>query len=71
MDHLAAGRELIQVVRPRLHHLATLRQVRGAVVGAPVRIAHGMGQLVLDQVRAEAEDFIQYRPRQLTISDPW
>jgi len=34
------------MVRPLLHHLAPLRQVRRSVVGAPARIPYSMGQLV-------------------------
>src|SRR5450759_283575 len=33
--------------------------MRGAVVCAPVRIAHSMGKLVFDEVRAHLEHFVQ------------
>ena len=44
--HVRPCLELVQIVRPLLHHLETLYKVRSAVVCAPVRIAHGMGKLV-------------------------
>jgi transposase len=40
----------IQIIRPSLHHLAPLGQMRGAVVGAAVRIAYCMRKLVLDVI---------------------
>ena len=46
--------QLIEIVGPILHHLPTLRQVGGAVVRPPVGIAHGMRELVLDQIRANS-----------------
>ena len=38
--------ELVEVIRPLLHHLAPFGQVRCAVVGAPVRIADGVGNFM-------------------------
>jgi len=37
------GLQLIKVVCPLLHHLASLGKVRRAVVGAPVRVFHRVG----------------------------
>jgi len=36
--------------------------MRRTVVGAPVWIAHGMSELVFDEVRPDAEHFIKNRP---------
>lgn len=54
-----AGLELVQVIRLCLHHLAALGLVRSAVVGASIRGAHGVGELVLDVVGSQAQHFIQ------------
>jgi len=35
--------QLVQIVRPCLHHLPALRQVGGSVIGASVGVFHGMG----------------------------
>lgn len=54
--------QAIQIVRPRLHHLLSLSLVRGPVVRPTIRVAHRVGQLVLDVIRAELQNFIKDRP---------
>ena len=49
-DHFRVGLELVEVVRLLLHPLAPQGLLVGAVVGAPVRITDGVGELVLDEV---------------------
>ena len=61
-DHFRPGLQLVQIIRPLLHHLPALGQMGRAVVGAPVRVAHGMGELVFDEIGADAEHFIQNHP---------
>ena len=41
----------VQVIGPQLHHLPTFLKVRGAVIGSSEGVAHGMGQLMLNQLR--------------------
>src|SRR3569833_1835724 len=60
------GLQLIKVVCPLLHHLASLGKVRRAVVGAPVRVFHRVEKLVFDVIRAHAENFIKNGPRHST-----
>src|SRR3569833_1671727 len=60
------GLQLIKVVCPLLHHLASLGKVRRAVVGAPVRVFHRVGLLVFEVIRAHAENFIKNGPRHST-----
>ena len=50
--------QTIQVIRPSLHHLAALRQMRSAVVGAAVRVAYCVRELVLDVIGAKAQVFV-------------
>lgn len=59
-DDFRASLELVKVIRPLLHHLAPLRQMRSAVVGAPVRVTAGVSKLVLDVIRG---DVLCYQPR--------
>ena len=61
-DHFCACLQFVQIVRPLLHHLSALGQMRCAVVGATIRIAHSMGELVFDVIRSDAEPFVQNRP---------
>ena len=42
-DDICTSLQLVQIIRPLLHHFFAFRQVRRAVVGASIRIAHGMG----------------------------
>ena len=49
----------IKVVGPHLHHFLALRQVSGAVVSTSKWITHRMRQLMFNEVRSEAQDFIQ------------
>jgi hypothetical protein len=53
--------QLVQVICPSLHHLFSLREMSRTVVGAAVRIADGMRQLVLDKIRPKTEYFIEDR----------
>lgn len=51
--HFRPGLQVIEIVSPLLHHFPSFRKMRGPVVGAPIRIAHRMGKLVFDVVRAD------------------
>ena len=55
--------QAVEVVSPKLHHLATLRQELGAVVGAAERVLDGVGELRLDDVGVHAETFFQHGAR--------
>jgi hypothetical protein len=55
--------QLIQIIRPLLHHLPALREILSAVVSGPVRVFDGMGKLVLNEIRADLKDLIKDRPR--------
>ena len=55
------GFQLVEVIRPGLHHLAAFGLVSDALVGASVRVYSGVSQLVPDQVGAEARHLVQYR----------
>lgn len=57
--HHVAVAQLVEVVRPLLHHPDTLIEVGRAVGGTAVLILHFMGQLVLDDVGAELQDLVQ------------
>lgn len=57
-NDVGADAQLVQVISPALHHRGACRQVRGAVVGAAVRVDHAVRQLVLDQVHALAQHFV-------------
>ena len=50
--------ECVEIVCPCLHHLRSPLKVRGSVVGSPVGILDGVGQLVLDPVDPEVEDLV-------------
>jgi hypothetical protein len=41
-DNLSVFGKIVETVRPLLHHAAALGKMRCPVVGAPVRIAHGV-----------------------------
>ena len=56
------GLQLVQVICPLLHHLSALRKVSRSVVRSPGRVAHGMSQLMFDEVRTKAQHFIKNRP---------
>lgn len=45
-DDFGPGLEFVEVIRPLLHHLAPFGQVCRAIVGASVRIAHGVGNFM-------------------------
>jgi hypothetical protein len=55
--------QLIQIIRPLLHHLPALWQILNAVVSGPIRVLDDMGKLVLNEVRAELKELIKDRPR--------
>ena len=64
LAHILTGSPLSQfdqVVSPGLHHLAVVGDVRGAVVGAPIRVRHIVRQLVLDDVGTEAQHLVEDR----------
>ena len=42
-EHVRTGFEFVEIVCPLLHHSPPLRKVRGAVIGAPIRVFYGMG----------------------------
>ena len=48
--HVSTVFKAVQIVRPRLHHLAALGKILGAIVGGARRIAFGVGKLSLDGV---------------------
>src|SRR5262245_5604738 len=54
-----ASLELVQIIRPLLHHLASFRKVRCAVVCASVGVAHGVGKLVFNVIGTHAQHFIE------------
>ena len=56
---LLTSPEPVQVVRPDLHHTSAFRPERRSVVGPPVGVPHRVGQLMLDEVRPEAQHFVQ------------
>src|SRR5262245_47792521 len=47
--------QLVEVVRPPLHHLAALAKELGPVVGTAKRIADGVRELVLQELGSEAQ----------------
>ena len=53
--------QIVQIVCPSLHHQTAIIDKGSAIIGASVRIPHGMSQLVLNQVNAEPRNFIQNR----------
>jgi len=54
-NYLALLSERIKVVRPRLHHLASLRQILRVVVGRLHLIPFGMRELPLDDQTGPAQ----------------
>lgn len=48
----------LQVVRPLLHHLAAFGEKCSAIVGAPIRVFHGMSELMFDKIHTDAQHFI-------------
>lgn len=60
--HLRPGFQPVKVVRPCLHHLPTFGKVGRPVVSSAVRIANGVGKLMLDKVGPNLQDFIQDGP---------
>jgi hypothetical protein len=58
-DDFRPGLKLVEVIRPLLYHLAPLGKMRRAVVGAPGRIAHGVGKLMLNVIGAYPQHFIE------------
>ncbi len=51
----------IEVVGQDLHHLSTLFEMRGAIVGPSVRFAKSMRQLVFYNIGPESEHCIENR----------
>jgi hypothetical protein len=49
-NHFTANTQLIQVISSALHHGCACGPVGGAVVGASIRVTHGVGWLVFYQV---------------------
>src|ERR1019366_6296970 len=45
-DHFSTSLQLVQIIRPLLHHFLALRQMGRTVVCAPVWIAHGSACVV-------------------------
>ena len=58
-DDLGALPQVVQIVRPLLHHGATLLQELGPVVGVAQRIRYAMGQLVLDDFRRDSQFLVK------------
>src|SRR5581483_12408656 len=54
-NDVAALLQGIQIVCPLLHHCASFRQVRGAVVRATIRVAYRMRELVFDIVGTDVQ----------------
>lgn len=61
-SRLGSAPQAVEVVEPRLHHLPALGEKGGPVVGPAVRVLHGVGQLVLDDIGPKAQDFVQDGP---------
>ena len=59
LNYFGTRAQLVQVVRPPLHHLAPCWQVGGAVVGAAMHITYRVRQLVLYQVHPLAQNLVQ------------
>ena len=59
MQHLCTGPELVEIVRPTLHHPDPLIPVLAARVGAADVIGLGMAKLALDCVGIPAALFVQ------------
>ena len=53
-DDFGPGLDLVEIVRPLLHHLPPLGKMRRPVVGSSIWITHGVSKLVLDVVGAHA-----------------
>jgi hypothetical protein len=53
----------VKIIRPLLHHLASGRQMRGAVILVPIRIAHRVRKLVLDIVWPYIPNLVEDRAR--------
>jgi hypothetical protein len=51
-DDLSTIGKIVEIVSLLLHHLPSLGKIRCPIVSTPVRIAHRMGELVFDIVRA-------------------
>jgi hypothetical protein len=49
-QHLGAGLQSVNVVRPQLHHLPAFIQVFCSIVGSSKGIPDSMGKLMLDQI---------------------
>ena len=49
-DDFSPSFQLVEIVRPLLHHLPPLGQMRRSVVGASVGIPYGVSQLMFDQI---------------------
>src|ERR1700733_15084536 len=49
------------MVSPDLHHSLSLEKMSCSVVGASQRILHGVGELVLDEVRSKSQRLIKNR----------
>ena len=58
-DHFSPSFQPLKIICPLLHHLSPLGQVLRSVVGAPVRIANCMGQLVFILISTKPQYFIQ------------
>src|SRR5580704_19090675 len=55
--------QAIEIVRPLLHHDPSLQQVTCPIIGSPQRIAHLMGELVLDYIDPASQNLVEYGAR--------
>lgn len=60
-DYLGAGLELVEIIRPLLHHLAAFLDELGTVIGSPERIRHAVRELVLDNLGLDVQFLMQDR----------
>ena len=57
------GFQNIEVIGPGLRHFPPFSKVRSPVVGPALRLAHNMGQLMLNEVGPDLQNFIKDRSR--------
>lgn len=50
---LALGAELVEIIRPNLHHLASFLEVFGTVIGCADLVLGAVSKLTFDSVRVE------------------
>lgn len=53
--------QFVKVICPCLHHYPTFWKMGCTVICPPIRVSHGMRQLVFNQVCADSKNFIEDR----------